>query len=132
MGGALARGLLRRVKPPTGVWSCREPDSNRNLSLILVSHPRGAVQVQLRGIGWEKMQHDIGRNLELVAMMIAGTIHKQQDELSWIFLGQCGQKNLETFRIGRRHDQIDASSVLLADWAIELYVFVNGLGCNLR
>src|SRR5437899_2605553 len=44
MGGALARGLLRRVKPPTGVWSCREPDSNRNLSLILVSHPRGAVQ----------------------------------------------------------------------------------------
>ena len=64
------------------------------------------------------MQHDIGRDLELVAMMIAGTIHKQQDELPGVLLGQCGQKNLEAFRIGCRHDQIDASSVLRADGAI--------------
>ena len=46
MGGALARGLLRRAKPPTGVWSYCPADpgeSHRNLSLIFVSHPRGAV-----------------------------------------------------------------------------------------
>src|ERR1700681_2523984 len=43
MGGALARGLLRRVKPPTGVSSCCAADPYRNLSLIFVSHPRGAL-----------------------------------------------------------------------------------------
>src|SRR5712671_158017 len=42
MGGALASGLLRRVKPQTGVRSRADP--NRNLFLIFVSHPKGAVQ----------------------------------------------------------------------------------------
>jgi hypothetical protein len=44
--------------------------------------------------------------------MIAGTIHEQQDELPGVLLGQCLQKNLESFGIGRRHDQIDAGSIL--------------------
>src|SRR5260370_1968399 len=94
--------------------------------------PQIFLRVQVGGIGWEKMQHDIGRDLEPVAMMIAGTIHKQQDELPGALLGQWGQKNRETFRIGRRHDQIDASSVLRADPATEADVFSNALGGNLR
>jgi hypothetical protein len=44
MGGALASGLLRRVKPQTGVRGSCGADPNRNLFLIFVSHPRGAVQ----------------------------------------------------------------------------------------
>ena len=64
------------------------------------------------------MHHDIGGNYKLIAAVISGTIHKQQDELPGIFLSQGVQENLEVFRIGRRHDQIDASSVLWADSAI--------------
>src|SRR6266436_809574 len=78
------------------------------------------------------MQHDVVGDLELLAVMIARTVHEQQDELAGVLLGQCGQENLEAFRIGRRHDQIDASSVLRADGAIEVDVFANELGGNPR
>jgi hypothetical protein len=78
------------------------------------------------------MQHDIGGDFELVAVVIAGTIHKHQDELPGVLLGQCLQKNLEAFCVGRRHDQIDASSILGADCAIEVDIFTNELGGDLR
>ena len=78
------------------------------------------------------MQHDIGGDHEFVALMIAGTVHKQQDEVPGVFFAQDVQKNLEAFRIGRRHDQIDASSVLRADCAIQIDVFTNELGGDLR
>jgi hypothetical protein len=45
---------------------------------------------------WEEMQHDISRDHEFVAVMIAGTVHKQQDELPGIFLAEGVQKNLES------------------------------------
>src|SRR5260221_8908612 len=73
------------------------------------------------------MQHDVGGDVEFVAMMIAGTIHEQQDELPGILLGQCLQENLEALRVGRRHDQIDAGAVLWADGAIQIDVFANEL-----
>ena len=46
------------------------------------------------------MQHDIGGDHEFVALMIAGTVHKQQDEVPGVFFAQDVQKNLEAFRIG--------------------------------
>ena len=49
----------------------------------------------------------VGARRSAVAVMIAGTIHEQQDELPG--------ENLEAFRIGRRHNQIDAGSTLRAD-----------------
>ena len=53
------------------------------------------------------MQHDIGGDHEFVALMIAGTVHKQQDEVpGGIFAQGCPEKIVEAFRIGRRHDQI--------------------------
>jgi hypothetical protein len=42
------------------------------------------------------------------------------------------QKNLKAFRIGRWHDQIDTSSVLRADCAIQIDVFTNELAGDLR
>jgi hypothetical protein len=77
------------------------------------------------------MKHDIGGDHEFVAVMIAGTIYKQQDELPGVFFCQCIQKNLEAFRIRRRHDQINASSILRADCAIQVDVFANELGSHL-
>src|SRR5258707_15794264 len=65
-------------------------------------------------------------------MMIAGSVYKQQDELPRVLLGQCLQENLEAFRIGRRHDQIDAGSILRADSAIQVDVFANELAGDLR
>src|ERR1700757_4843958 len=65
-------------------------------------------------------------------MMIAGSVYKQQDELPGVLLGQCLQENLEAFRIGRRHDQIDAGSILRADGAIQVDVFANELAGDLR
>ena len=65
-------------------------------------------------------------------MMIAGAVYKQQDELPGILLGQCLQENLEAFRIGRRHDQVDAGSSLRADGAIQVDVFANELAGDLR
>ena len=38
------------------------------------------------------------------AVVIAGSVHKKQDEVPGIFLRQGLQKNLKAFRIGRRHD----------------------------
>src|SRR5262245_61636331 len=78
------------------------------------------------------MQQDIGGDYELVAAMISGSVHKQQDKLPGIFLGQCVQKNLEALRIRRRQNQIDAGSVLGADCAIEVDVFTNELRGDLR
>src|SRR5258707_6478531 len=77
------------------------------------------------------MQHDVVGDFKLVAVMIAGTIHKQKDKLPAVPLGQCLEKNLEAFRVGRRHDQIDASSVLRADGAIQIDVFANELAGDL-
>src|SRR6516164_4226190 len=78
------------------------------------------------------MQDDIGGDLKFVAAMIAGSVHKKQDQLVVIFLCQGLQKNLEAFGIGRRHDQEDASSVLRADSAIQIDVFTNELAGDLR
>jgi hypothetical protein len=78
------------------------------------------------------MKHNIGGCHEIVAAMVAGSVHKKQDEVLGIFVGQDVHKNLEAFRIRRRHDQIDASSVLWADSAIQIDVFTNELGGNLR
>ena len=78
------------------------------------------------------MQHNIGRGHEIVAAMVAGSVHKKQDEVLGIFVRQDVHKNLEAFRIRRRHDQIDASSVLWADCAVQIDVFTNQLGGNLR
>ena len=61
------------------------------------------------------MQDDIGGDLEFVAAVIAGSVHKKQDQFLVIFLRQGLQKNLEAFGIGCRQDQEDASSVLRAD-----------------
>jgi hypothetical protein len=33
------------------------------------------------------MQHDVGGDYELIAVMIAGAVHEQQDELPGILLG---------------------------------------------
>src|SRR5262252_5046716 len=65
-------------------------------------------------------------------MMIAGSVYKQQDELPGILLGQCLQENLEALCVGRRHDQIDAGSILRADSAIQVDVFANELAGDLR
>jgi len=78
------------------------------------------------------MKHDVAGDVEIVAVMVAGTVHEQQDELPPIPSGQCLEKNLEAFGIGRRHDQIDASSILGTDGAIEIHVFANELGGDLR
>ena len=77
------------------------------------------------------MQYDIVGNLEIVALMIAGAVHEQQDELPAVLLGQCVEKNLEALRVGRRQDQIDAGSVLRADGAIQIDVFANELAGDL-
>src|SRR5208282_2652870 len=60
------------------------------------------------------------------------SVHKKQDQLLVIFLRQGLQKNLEAFGIGRRHHQIDTSSVLWADCAIQIDVFTNELAGDLR
>jgi hypothetical protein len=49
-----------------------------------------------------------------------------------ILLGQCFQENLKAFPVGRRHDQIDAGSILWADCAVEVDEFANKLGGHLR
>ena len=77
------------------------------------------------------MQHDIVGDFEFIAMMIAGTVHEQQDKLPAVLPGQSLEENLEAFRVGRRHDQIDASSVLWGDGAMEVDVFANKLGGDL-
>jgi hypothetical protein len=76
------------------------------------------LRVELGRIRWEHMQYDIVRSLEIRALMIAGAVHEQQDELSAVLLGQCVEKTLEALRIRRRQDEIDASSVLRADGTI--------------
>jgi hypothetical protein len=43
--------------------------------------PQIFLRIQLGGIRWERMQHDIGRDLKFLALMIAGTVYEQQDEL---------------------------------------------------
>ena len=78
------------------------------------------------------MQDDIGGDLEFVAAVIAGSVHKKQDQFLGIFLRQGLQKNLEAFGIGLRHHKIDASSVLRADCAIQIDVFTNELAGDLR
>jgi len=78
------------------------------------------------------MQHDVVGNPEFVAVMIARTVHEQQDELPAVLLGQCVRKNLEALRVGRWHDQIDAGSILWADCAVEVDEFANKLGSHLR
>ena len=65
-------------------------------------------------------------------MMIAGSVHKQQDELAGILLGQCLQENLEALRVGCRHDQVDAGSILWADSAIQIDKLANELAGYLR
>ena len=78
------------------------------------------------------MQNDIGGDLEFVAAVIAGSVHKKQDQLLVIFLRQGLQKNLEAFGIRCRKDQEDTSSVLRADRAIQIDVFTNELAGDLR
>ena len=78
------------------------------------------------------MQNDIGGDLEFVAAVIAGSVHNKQDQLLRILLRQGVEENLEAFGIGRWHDQIDASSVLRADCAIQIDVFTNELRGDLR
>ena len=78
------------------------------------------------------MQNDIRRDIKFLALMIAGTVHEQQDELPGVLLGQCLQENLEAFGIGRRQDQIDAGSILRADGAIQVDEFANELAGDLR
>jgi hypothetical protein len=70
--------------------------------------------------------------VEFLAGVIACSIHNQQDQLLGIFLRQGVQKNLEAFGIGGRHDQIDTSSILRADCAVQIDVFTNELGGDLR
>src|SRR5262249_58758666 len=77
------------------------------------------------------MQYDVTGHFKFFALMIAGAVHEQQDELPGILLGHCLQKNLEALGIGRRHDQIDASSVLWTDGAIQIDVFANELAGDL-
>jgi hypothetical protein len=60
------------------------------------------------------MQHDVAGNFKVNALMIAGTVYEQQDELAGILLGQCLQETLEALRVGRRHDQIDTGAILRA------------------
>ena len=43
------------------------------------------------------MQDDIGGDLEFVAAVIAGSVHKKQDQFLVIFLRQGLEKNLEAF-----------------------------------
>src|SRR5580658_2280749 len=78
------------------------------------------------------MQHDVAGNFKVIALMIAGTVYEQQDELAGILLGQCLQENLEALRVGRRHDQIDTGAILRADGAIQIDVFANELAGDLR
>jgi hypothetical protein len=42
------------------------------------------------------------------------------------------QEDLEAFRIGRRHDQIDASSIVRSDGAAQVDVFADALAGDLR
>ena len=62
--------------------------------------PQIFLRVQLRRVRGEEMQDDIGGDLEFVAVVIAGSVHKKQDEVPGIFLRQGLQKNLKEFRIG--------------------------------
>src|SRR5437868_12534411 len=48
--------------------------------------------------------------------------------LSGIFLGQGVKENLEAFRIGRRHDQVDTGPFLWANRSVKVGVFANKLG----
>jgi hypothetical protein len=66
--------------------------------------PEIFLRVQLWRVRGEEMQDDIGGDLEFVAVVIAGSVDKKQDEVPGIFLRQGLQKNLKAFRIGRRHD----------------------------
>jgi hypothetical protein len=59
--------------------------------------------------------------------MIWGTVDKQQDMLSGIFLGEGVEENFEAFRIGRGHDQIDASAAVWANSSVSVDVFANEL-----
>ena len=40
--------------------------------------PEVFLRVQLRRVRWEEMQNDIGGDLEFVAVVIAGSVHKKQ------------------------------------------------------
>jgi hypothetical protein len=55
--------------------------------------------------------------------MIGSAVQKQQDMPFGIFFGQNIEEDLEAFRIGRRQDQVDESSVLWADCSIQVGVF---------
>jgi hypothetical protein len=84
--------------------------------------PQIFLRVQLGRIRPEQMQHDIVGDFEFIAMMIADTVHEQQDKLPAVLPGQSLEENLRAFRVGRRHDQIDASSVLWGDGATEVRI----------
>jgi hypothetical protein len=89
------------------------------------------LRVQLGRVRWEEMQNYISGDLKFVSAVVAGSVHNKQDQLLGIFLRQGLQKNLEAFGIGRRHHQVDASSVLRADRAIQIDVFTNELAGDL-
>ena len=76
------------------------------------------LRVQLGRVRWEEMQNYISGDLKFVSAVVAGSVHNKQ-------------KNLEAFGIGRRHHQVDASSVLRADRAIQIDVFTNELAGDL-
>ena len=57
--------------------------------------PEIFLRVQLRGIRWEEVERDIGGDYEIVAVMIGGTVQKQQDMLSAYFLAKISRKILK-------------------------------------
>jgi hypothetical protein len=64
--------------------------------------------------------------------VIACSIDKQQDVLRGKLFRQGVKKDLETFDVRGRHDQVAASSILWADPSIEVGEFANELGRNFR
>jgi len=78
------------------------------------------------------MQHDINGDHEFVAVMIAGAVHNRRMKCLGYFLAKVSRKIWKHSVSGGRHDQIDASSVLRADCAIQIDVFTNELGGDLR
>src|SRR3954464_14333883 len=71
-------------------------------------------------------------DLEFLAAVIASSVRNKQDQVLGICLRYCVEENLEALGIGRRHDQKDARSVLRADCTIQINIFTNKLGGNLR
>ena len=69
---------------------------------------------------------------KLAAAMVGGAVEHQEDILPGKFSRQHVEERLEACGVRGRHDQVDTSSVLWNDRAVQIDVFADELGSDRR